>query len=117
MSSKFDLFVKDKFNVYNKEKRINKLHDNLDSFVFLNSKQISMGLVEFINNTVFHGFDTLKVRLQARSLIEDVSHFNKNKVQFKRNIINILKYYSTYIWRDLCRFRILPSRFFLYLRK
>jgi hypothetical protein len=81
---KFDSFVKDHKKIATREKAKGKLHENFDLFFFRNSKQMSMGIVELLNNTVFHGLDTLKVRLQAKSLIEDVSHFYKNKVQHKR---------------------------------
>jgi len=82
--NKFDSFVKDHNQTFQTTKRIRNLQDNFDSFFFRNSKQISMGIVELLNNTFFHGLDTLKVRLQAKSIIEDVSHYHKNKVEYKR---------------------------------
>ena len=90
---KFENFVKDREIISKKERRNKSLSDNLDLFVFRNIKQLSMGTVEFINNTVFHGLDTLKVRLQAKNMFDDTSLFYKNKVQLKRKKSN-LDYYN-----------------------
>lgn len=84
--NKFDSFVKDNQRLVKNRK--STLSDNMEAFLFRNTKQVSMGLVELLNNTVFHGLDTLKVRLQAKCIKEDVAHFYKNKVQNKRKQIN-----------------------------
>jgi hypothetical protein len=82
--NKFDNFIKDNPLKQSKDSRRHTLGMNMEFFFFRNIKQLSMGVVELINNTVFHGLDTLKVRLQAKCLTEDVSQFYKNKVEFKR---------------------------------
>lgn len=76
---KFQQFLKDKQKTINSSKN-SDFSDKLDSFIFRNIKALSMGLVETFNNTIFHFFDTVKVRLQAKSMIDDVSLFHKNKV-------------------------------------
>jgi len=88
--SKFENFIKDNKEKRSKESKKKSLSMNMDLFFFRNMKQLSMGTVEMINNSVFHGLDTLKVRLQAKCLTEDVSLFYKNKVEFKRTIFSIL---------------------------
>ena len=84
--NKFDIFIKDNPLKESRERRHHTLGMNMDFFIFRNIKQLSMGVVELVNNTVFHGLDTLKVRLQAKCLTEDISQFYRNKVEFKRKI-------------------------------
>jgi hypothetical protein len=88
--SKFENFIKDNKEKRSKESKKKSLSMNMELFFFRNMKQLSMGTVEMINNTLFHGLDTLKVRLQAKCLTEDVSLFYKNKVEFNRTILSIL---------------------------
>ncbi len=83
--SKFDNFKQDNQKVLSKSNKRKNLSDNMDIFVFRNIKKISMGIVELFNNTFFHGFDTLKVRLQAKCKLHDLSGFYKNKVESKSN--------------------------------
>ena len=85
--SKFEEFKKDRIKVYTKDKRQQNLNENMDLFVFRNIKRLCMGSVELINNTLFHGLDTLKVRVQAKCKLHDISLFFKNKVETKRIFI------------------------------
>jgi hypothetical protein len=82
--SKFEEFKKDKIKSVVKSAKKKDMAENMDMFVYRNIKEISMGIVELINNTLYHGFDTLKVRLQAKCKIHDTSCFFKNKVDKKR---------------------------------
>jgi hypothetical protein len=95
-SNKFESFLKDKEKTTQKLKKQKNFSENMDLFIFKNVKQLSMGLVEFTNNTLFHGLDTLKVRVQAKCMVEDVALFYKNKVQLKRKY-NFPKNNSTLI--------------------
>jgi hypothetical protein len=85
MNVKFEAYIRDKEKSSLKTRTKKKISQNMDLFIYKNTKQFSMGIVELINNTIFHGLDTLKVRLQAKCMTEDVSQFYKNKVQNKRN--------------------------------
>ncbi len=82
--SKFENFIKDNEQKRSKGSRNKTLSMNMDFFIFRNIKQLSMGIVELVNNSLFHGLDTLKVRLQSKCLTDDVSLFYKNKVELKR---------------------------------
>jgi len=84
MNSKLEAYLRDKEQKSFRSKTRTKIAENMDLFIYKNIKQISMGLVEAFNNIVFHGLDTLKVRLQSKCMTEDISQFYKNKVQTKR---------------------------------
>jgi hypothetical protein len=43
-----------------------------------------LGFLELFNNVAFHALDTIKVRLQAKSHVEDVANYLKNRVFEKR---------------------------------
>jgi len=103
-SNKFESFIKDKEKTTLKIKKQKNFSENMDLFIFKNVRQLSMGLVELINNTAFHGLDTLKVRIQAKCMVEDVALFYKNKVQHKRKysynvskIIYKINFYFCYV--------------------
>lgn len=81
-TNKFDNFKNDQ-NKYSKEKT-NSLNDKLENIIFRNVKGFSMGIIETFNNSIFHFLDTLKVRIQSKSIAEDVSLFYKNRVMDKR---------------------------------
>lgn len=86
--TKFENFAKDhKIKTEKQSTKLKSLNEKMDFFIFRNTKEISMGCVEFINNTFFHFLDTVKVRLQAKNLVEDTSLFFKNRVTDKRKIL------------------------------
>jgi hypothetical protein len=78
--SKFDKYVSDKKREIKSSKMKNKFSGYLDSFLFKNVKELSMGWIEFLNNTILHGFDTIKVRQQAKSMVGDIAMYHKNNV-------------------------------------
>ncbi len=112
--NKFENFKKDRTGQQTNERRQKDMIVNMDLFFYRNIKLISRGIVEFINNTVFHGLDTLKVRLQAKCLTDDVSMFYKNKVEFKRNF----QYnFSPDLWCHIGSYRFVYSRIFFHIFK
>jgi hypothetical protein len=66
-----------------------RINDRIEDTMFRFTKEVSMGSVELLNNTLFHFLDTLKVRLQAKNIKEDIALFSRNRVdqKSKHNII------------------------------
>jgi hypothetical protein len=107
MNSKLEAYLREKESNSYRNKTKTKIAENMDLFIYKNIKQISMGIVETFNNVVFHGLDTLKVRLQSKCMTEDISQFYKNKVQTKRKIKFIFSFnfwsYKCWYWIFCCR--------------
>ena len=112
--SKFEKYKKDKNPNYF-QKKMNNLLLKLKEISFLQSKAISMAIVECFSNISFHAFDTFKVRIQARSIFDDNSLFFKNKVNEKSKINNL--FLSFYIWYSFGRNRIIFIGVFLCTNK
>jgi hypothetical protein len=85
--SKFEKFAHEHAKIRPRNKDM--LETRMDSFVMKNVKQISLGSVEFLNNTLFHFLDTIKVRIQAKCIADDVSLYFRNQVTKKRKIFLI----------------------------
>ena len=85
--NKFEQFKVDELKKIKSSKRI--YHEKLDNFVMVNHRKINLGFVELFNNVAFHALDTIKVRNQAKSHLEDVGHYLKNRVFEKRK--NVIK--------------------------
>jgi hypothetical protein len=83
-NQKFLNFENDKFN--KKEPLRKRIKDKFEDIVFRYTKEVSLGVIEMLNNTVFHFLDTLKVRLQAKNLKEDIALFTRNRVDKRRSI-------------------------------
>jgi hypothetical protein len=83
-SQKFLNFENDIKNTKDPLKR--RANDKLEDIIFRYTKEVSMGVIELMNNTVFHFLDTLKVRLQAKNIKEDIALFNRNRVDNRRNV-------------------------------
>jgi hypothetical protein len=84
-NQKFLNFENDKKNM--KESLKTRLGYKLEDIVFRYTKEVSMGVIELLNNTVFHFLDTLKVRLQAKNIKEDIALFTRNRVDQRRSIL------------------------------
>jgi len=82
---KFEKFLRDKEKKSFTRIQKMKIFNKFDNIFFRNSKLITMGGVEFINNVVLHIFDTIKVRIQAKSMFHDISKFHENKINEKSN--------------------------------
>ena len=84
-NSKFELFKKDELHKKNSLIKKNYYyHEKLDNFFMVNHKKINLAFLECFNNIFFHALDTIKVRNQAKNIVEDVSLYLKNRVFEKR---------------------------------
>lgn len=84
-NQKFELFRKEQLEKGSSFRKRNKnYHDKLDNFFVINHRKINLAILETFNNVAFHALDTIKVRLQAKSIVEDVGGYMKNRVFDKR---------------------------------
>lgn len=83
-SSKFDLYRKEKIENSSKSKNKKVYHEKMDNFFVVNHRKINLSLLEAFNNIAFHALDTIKVRNQAKNIIEDVALYTRNRVFEKR---------------------------------
>jgi len=84
-NAKFQKFIQDKEKRKYSSLRKMQILEKFDNHLFRNIKLLTMGGIEFLNNVSLHIFDTIKVRLQAKSIISDISLFHANRVQEKSN--------------------------------
>lgn len=84
-NSKFELYKKEHLGKNSKNKKKENYHDKIDNFFVVNHRKINLSLLEAFNNIAFHALDTIKVRNQAKNLVEDVAYYTRNRVFEKRN--------------------------------
>lgn len=92
-NNKTQLFLKD---LEKKEKSFyNRFATKANFFISTNIRLTSFVVVDLLNNILLHGLDTLKVRLQAKSIFNDTSLFQTNQVskKSKHDIYMCLLYY------------------------
>ncbi len=83
-SSKFDLFRKEQLEKSSKAKNKKVYHEKIDNLFVVNHRKINLALLEAFNNIAFHALDTIKVRNQAKNIVEDVALYTRNRVFDKR---------------------------------
>jgi len=83
-NSKFDIYRKEQIGKYSKSNEKRVYHDKLDNFFVVNHRKINLAFIEAFNNIAFHALDTIKVRNQAKNIVEDVSLYLRNRVFEKR---------------------------------
>lgn len=83
-NSKFDLYRKEQLEKSSKGKNKKTYHEKIDNFFVMNHRKINLALVEAFNNIAFHALDTIKVRNQAKNIVEDVAYYTRNRVFEKR---------------------------------
>jgi len=83
-NSKFDLYRKEQLESNTKSKNKKVYHGKMDNFFVVNHRKINLALIEAFNNIAFHGLDTIKVRNQAKNIVEDVANYTRNRVFDKR---------------------------------
>jgi len=84
-TSKFDIYRKDHLEKGLKNKNKKVYHDKIDNFFVINHRKINLAVLDQFNNIAFHALDTIKVRNQAKNIMEDVAHYTRNRVFEKRN--------------------------------
>ena len=83
-NSKFELYKKEQLNKTPNSKNKKSYHEKLDNFFVVNHRKINLAIMESFNNIAFHALDTIKVRNQAKNIVEDVAGYMKNRVFEKR---------------------------------
>lgn len=83
-SSKLDLYRKEQLEKGSKGKNNKVYHEKIDNFFVVNHRKINLALLETFNNIAFHALDTIKVRNQAKNIVEDVAYYTRNRVFEKR---------------------------------
>jgi hypothetical protein len=66
------------------EKISDKFFNKFEYLIFRYTKPMTMGSIELLNNSIFHFLDTIKVRLQAKNIKEDIALFTRNRVTERR---------------------------------
>jgi len=90
-NSKFDLYRKEQLEKTSKLKAKRTYHEKMDNFFLVNHRKINLAFLEAFNNIAFHALDTIKIRNQAKNIVEDIALYTRNRVFEKRKYVNFIK--------------------------